>query len=272
MRHLSAIVAMLVAAPLAAQSIDLPPRPANAPGATAILAEIGELPLKEREARIIAEVTRGNVPSWNRRWVPVEVRRRLGSSTVKVIFWVLPDYLAIGSDEDWFLAPLSPQAATRLGDLIGTSLPTPLMVDAIWKNATARIDPDSITPSPAMVTVPVFIEHQGMVQARRTAAGITTGTFVAGHKKDVVLTPRLDSLPGRVAIYGWHRPDSIPIQPLYTGHNNDHVDYSHGIRLVRNIVSLDGMEHELTAVLRDPMLAQLLSVEGPLREGRYPWQ
>lgn len=272
MRYLSAIVATLVAAPLTAQSIDLPPRSANAPGATAILAGISELPLAERESRIIAEVTRGNVPSWNRRWVPVEMRRRLGSSTVKVTFWVLPDYLAIGSDDDWFLAPLSPQAATRLGDLIGASLPTPLMVDAIWRSATVRIDPDSIPPSETMVTVPVFVEHQEMIQARRNAAGITPGTFVAGHKKDVVITPRLDSLPGRVAIYGWHRPDSIPIQPLHTGHGNGHVDYSHGIRLVRNVVSLDGMEHELSAVLRDPMLAQLLSVEGPLREGRYPWQ
>lgn len=265
------LLTLFALAPLGAQSIDLPPRPADAPGGTALIAAITDLPIDERERRIIAAITRGNVPSWNRRWIPIEVRRQLASSTVRITFWTLPDYLAVGSDDDWFLVPLSPQAATRIGELIGASLPTPVMVDAIWK-AAVKLGADSIAPSAAMVTVPVFAEHNRLVVARRNAANATLGALVAGHKKDLVLTPRLDTLPGRVAIYGWHRSDGTPIQPLHLGHGSGHVDYSHGVRMVRDRVMLDGVEHDLANVLRDPLLSRLLSDEGPMREGRYPRQ
>ncbi len=40
------------------------------------------------------------------------------------------------------------------------------------------------------------------------------GKLIAGHKKDVVITNRLLTMPKRVAIYGWHRPNGSPIQPL----------------------------------------------------------
>ncbi len=268
MKFLSPLLMLSLTTSLAAQSIDLPPRPADAATGSELVAAINDLSMEERERRIIAEFTRGNVPSWNRRWIPVEMRRRLGSSDVVVTFWTLGNYVAVGSDEDWFLTPLSPHAATRIGELVGASLPTPLMVDAIWK-AARKLQADSIVPSAAMVTVPVFARHNRLVQQRLRDLDISPGVLLAGHKKDVVLTPRLDSLPGRVAIYGWHRPDGTIIQPLYLGHGSGHVDYSHGIRLVRDRVNLDGMDHDLAAVLRDPMLSRLLLNEGPMREGRY---
>src|SRR5690606_9057358 len=104
-----------------------------------------------------------------------------------------------------------------------------------------------------------------MVPARRAANPAPMGSLVAGHKKDVVVTPRLDSLPGRVAIYGWQRPDGSNIQPLNTSHTSEHVDYSHGIRFILDTVVIDGTPHELRMLLRDPLLAALLSDEGPIR-------
>ena len=95
------------------------------------------------------------------------------------------------------------------------------------------------------------------------------GALVAGHKKDVVLTALLGSRPGKVAIYGWHRLDGKPIQPLYTGHTDRWVDYSHGIRLVSRAVLIDGEERDMAEVLRDTALAGILSDEGVIMQARY---
>ena len=187
-----------------------------------------------------------------------------------VVFWALPDYLAVGSTSDHFRMPLSPQTAQRIADRTGTSLPTPLMVDAIWAAAAVRLGPDSIPPTPEMTTVPVFERHEVRIRARRGVHDDhPMGSLVAGHKKDIVLTARLDGLDGHVAIYGWHKPDGRPIQPVYTGHTDRWVDYSHGVRLVARRLLIDGVEHDLLEVLRDPQLAWLLSDEGVIERARY---
>ena len=57
--------------------------------------------------------------------------------------------------------------------------------------------------------------------------------------------------PGKVAIYGWHKPDGKPIQPLYTGHTASWVDYSHGIRLVSRRMTVNGEAKTIDEVLAD---------------------
>ena len=253
-----------------AQVLSLPVRAADAMGGTAFATEVAALDLRAREERIYAEVSRGNVPAWLRQLVRVETTVTAHGAQHQVAFTVTPDYLAVGSDHDYFLMPMSPHLAQRIADLTGTSLPTPLMVDAIWTNARVRLGPDSIAPSAAMITVPVFADHNRMVRARRDADPRPPGSLVAGHKKDVVLSARLDTLPNRVAIYGWHKPDGDPIQPLNTWHTTVHVDYSHGVRLVHGVVWINGVEHAMRDVLRDTALAVLLSPEeGVIRKARY---
>lgn len=260
----------VIASPSGAQTLALPARPADAPTGSAVAQRVRDLPREVREERLIGEYRRGNIPSWLRTLVPVTMTRRIAGREVTVTFHTTPDYLAVGSDDDWFLTPLTPAAAQRLADLTGMSLPTPAMVDAIWHSAAARLGPDSIAPSPAMITVPVFVRHDALVRLRRIADPAPLGGLVAGHKKDVVLTARLDSLTDRVAIYGWHRPDGRPIQPLYTGHGAGYADYSHGIRLVARQVLVDDQPHDLLDVLRDPVLAAALSDEGAMQRARYP--
>lgn len=87
--------------------------------------------------------------------------------------------------------------------------------------------------------------------------------LIAGIKKDVVLSGKLtrDAKPGREAIYGWHKLDGKPIQPLYTGHINWWVDYSHGIRLVYRTIWVNGNAMDYTAVFKDPSLQKLLCDE-----------
>jgi hypothetical protein len=45
-------------------------------------------------------------------------------------------------------------------------------------------------------------------------------------------------------------------------HASWYVDYSHGIRLVRQAVKVDGQPSTVAAVLKDPLLHPLLSDEG----------
>ena len=64
-----------------------------------------------------------------------------------------------------------------------------------------------------------------------------------------------------MAIYGWHYPEGKPIQPLYVGHVDWYVDYSHGIRLMSRQMLIDGQLRDVNDVLRDKLLSPLLSNE-----------
>jgi hypothetical protein len=286
------------------RAAELPPRPADAPTGSAVAARVAALDRAAREAAVVAEVRRGNVPAFWRRFVEVPVSlpetflplldseggaslpplRSLGAdeaapsdpklrtnSRTNALFWVAPDYLAVGSDDDYLLMPLTPATAQLVADDVGCVLPTRKMVDAIYRTAPLKLEPSPIPPSAAMTTMPVFARHNATVREQRVAALAVhpPGTLVAGHKKDVVITPRLATSPGKVAIYGWHRPDGTAIQPLYLGHTADWVDYSHGVRLVRRTMTVDDRPTTIDAVLADPKLCALLSDEGPVAHPRY---
>ena len=71
-------------------------------------------------------------------------------------------------------------------------------------------------------------------------------------------------------IYGWHRLDGHPIQPLTNVHIDTYVDYSHGVRLVNSEIIVDGVPMEMAEVLRDSMLYRLISDEdGVMGRTRY---
>lgn len=249
---------------LPAQTLDLPPRSPTASKGSDFARSIRDLPLKEREAAILAEVFQGNVPRSLRTLVPVVV----SAGPNQVTYQVTPDYLAVGSSDDFFLTPLSPETAQAIADRLGCLLPTPKMVDDIYAASTVKLTPLPIPPSPAMTTVPVFLKHHDMVQEQRK--GQPSGVLAGGHKKDVVIANQVFASPGKVAIYGWHKADGRPIQPLYTGHTSAWVDYSHGIRLVSRRMLVNGQPRNADLVLADPELAPLLNRDGVMRRTRYP--
>ncbi len=257
------VLMLLLGSSLGAQSLDLPPRQSTAPKGTAFAHSIAALPLIEREKKILAEVKAGNVPPFLRTLVPVSVSAR----GVKATYFVAPDYLAIGADDDFFVTPLTPFTAQTIADRLDCVLPTPKMVDDIYATATVKLTPAPIPPSPAMTTVAVFLRHNEMVRAERGEKPL--GALVAGHKKDVVIANKVFATRGKVAIYGWHKSVGKPIQPLYTGHTASWVDYSHGIRLVSRRMKVDGVATTIEKVLADPERAALLSNEGVMVKARY---
>ncbi|MGC8741892.1 MAG: hypothetical protein ACP5UB_10600 [Candidatus Sumerlaeaceae bacterium] len=242
----------------------LPPRPAHALGGKALAAQFALLSLEERERQIYREVAQGNVPNFLRWLAPVEREVWADGAKSTVRFAVTPDYLAVGSDEDFLRIPATPHLAQWICDRTDCSLPTRTMVDAICNAAAWRALPRPLPPSPEMVTVETFFRHQLMIEEQRTQAECALGLLVSGVKKDIVLTPQLwqRSSPPRVAIYGWHLPVGTAIQPLSLVHKATYADYSHGIRLVANDVLVDGKLHRLSALLQNPTLAPLLSDEG----------
>src|SRR5207253_1071838 len=79
-----------------------------------------------------------------------------------------------------------------------------------------------------------FVQNNDLIQSqlKELTPNAQLGALIAGIKKDVVITNRLGEKPNHVAIYGWHKLDGDPIQPLTIVHISPYVDYSHGIRLV----------------------------------------
>ncbi len=247
-----------------AATLPLPPRTKSAPPASALLTKVAALPLTAREEVLVTEILAGNVPGFLRTLHPVKITTVGQNRTNTLVLQVTPDYLAVGSDADYCLVPLTPRSARRIADATRCVLPTSRMVDAIYEAADLKLAPCPIPPDAQMTTVAVFSNHNATVRAQRASelARHPPGSLIAGHKKDVVRSARLASAPGKVAIYGWHQTNGVPIQPLYLGHTADWVDYSHGVRLVLNEADLNGAKCRITEILADPELAGMISNEG----------
>lgn len=220
-------------------TLDLPPRPDDAPGGTAVARELRGLELEEREARIYAEVARGNVPEWLRPLHRVEVKTEVDGRERQITFWATPDYLSIGSDDDYFYVPLSPRTARRIAELAGASLPAPWMVDAIWSAARSRLVPIRIRPGEEMWGMRYFERHSRLIRAQAQQHRARPGRLIAGHKLDVVLPPPALADSADAALYGWHQTDGTPLQPLHPVDPRSRPHFSMGVRLVRGPVNGD---------------------------------
>jgi hypothetical protein len=179
---------------------------------------------------------------------------------------VAPDYLAVGDGASAVRMPMSPVTAQRIADATGCVLPPATMVDQIHRAADVRLNPRPMSDGSyanwekRMMTSEFYAEHDRLVDER---LGAREG-LVSGHKKDVVVSNRLDANPGRVAIYGWHQSSGKPIQGLSTVHENSYADYSHGVRLVAGTMTVDGVEIHAD-VMSDPVsrLARTRGRSGP---------
>lgn len=269
--------------------VAFPPRARDATTGSAFIAHVSKLTPAEREQAIVREILAGNVPDHLRRFkpvvpiAPIEVRSTDDYNTPRPpdygIVFVLPDYLSIGSNEDFVRMPMTPMSAQVIADKLGCALMTPKLSDVVYQQAELKLEPKPLTKdreAPA-----TFLEHHRIIEQQR--AGKPAGLLIAGIKKDVVITNRLKEKPNKVAIYGWHKLDSKPIQPLTIVHKDTYVDYSHGVRLVAGTmlverpkgqfvgagaIASETFERAVSDVLRDPTMCKLISDEGVI-EWKY---
>ena len=239
----------------------IPPRRKDALSGSAFIEKIKSMPLDAREAAIYQEVAQGNVPDFYRKPAVVTTIAQDASGASKTVeLSVAPDFVAIGTDDDFVRMPMLPGTAQRIATLFGASLPTRKISDLIHENSVVKLEPVTMNPDASMTTVPVFYEHNGKIEEARMAAGQPLHSLIAGHKKDIVITNRLTE-PDRLFIYGWHYKDGTPIQPLSGAHDMKYVDYSHGVRLVNKEIMVDGVLTNIKSVLQDAGQYKLLSDE-----------
>lgn len=243
----------------------IPPRSSSALGGSEFASTIAGLDGEVREAAILREVTVGNVPPFQRQLVPVKLDASApGGAASSAVICVMPDYLAIGSDEDYFLVPMRLGTALSIARRFGFLLPTRRMVDAIYAQSPLHLQPQPLPAGDTMRSTAYYAQHNQLVREQRAGSGVPLGTLTAGDKKDLVLSNRLWAMPDRVAIYGWHLPAGRPIQPLSTVHGWHYADYSHGVRLVSSTVYVDGSALRIEDLLSQARYATLLSDEGPI--------
>jgi hypothetical protein len=251
---------------VAALTERIPPRPPQAPTGSQFAEYISKMDPQERERAILSEILEGNLPTFLRKLIAVELKHVLANGgTLTATIFVMPDYLAIGSDRDFLRIPMNLYTATTIIARFGFVLPTKKMVDAIYDQSSYHFKPQPMTPGPQMRSTEYYRIHNEMIEEQSQALGIPLGELVSGHKKDVVITNLLANRPERIAIYGWHRSKGDPIQPLSTVHDARYADYSHGIRLVSDMAILNGRLRSIYGILQDPLLAKIFSDEGPIR-------
>jgi len=199
-----------------------------------------ERPGSERDEAILQAVKEGR---FEQRWSKL----RIGSLELEV-----------GTDAlrvDGFRVPVSARLQQWIADELDCVLPTVRISDAIWEQAVNRLKVRTQTPDAQMAFTSRARRHSdGLDQELAGRPGLAT----AG--KDWVLDPVLWQRPGRAANYGWRSPAGHLTQPLQTGHNLDHTDYSQFCRLVRRKASLNGEPVDLAEVYTDLGLHKLLSL------------
>ena len=253
-------------------ALQIPPRGPEAEGGEAFMARIADLDLPNREAEIYKALSSGNMPTFLRQLVTLTANvPDTHGFNHHLEFQVMPDYLAVGSDTDYCRIPMNPHTAQHLATLFHASLITAQVSDQIYANASIRLAPFYYAPvGRENESVTKFIEHNAHIEMQKDSIGGQDGALIAGIKKDVILSNRMAGHPDKVVIYGWHKPNGLPIQPVYSGHADWYVDYSHGIRLMNNYVLVDGKPAWLSDLLTDPVSYCLFSNEGsPVEDPAY---
>jgi len=214
---------------------------------------------RQRDSFAVKEILAGNIPSFLLKLIPINVTAKdtITGKVNRATYYVMPDYLSVGTNQNWARTPLTPIAAQLIADSLQCFLPTRKMVNDIYTNAAIKL-----SPVPMYIhrdsTVTMWQHHLIIEGQRKQKKGL-----IAGIKKDVVISDLLtrSAKTNRVAIYGWHLPDGKPIQPLYTGHVNWYADYSHGIRLIYRKIKVNGNWMDYTKVMENPVIRNLITDE-----------
>lgn len=218
----------------------------------------------QREQAVLNAILAGDIPNFLRKLVPVKLEAEADGRSMTATIFVMPEYLAIGSNDDFLRIPMNLETATAVAVRFGFILPTKKIVNAIYSQSRFHFTPHPMMPGAQMRSTEYYWTHNRFIEQEAQSNGVPLGALVSGDKKDIVMTNLLRKQPGRIAIYGWHRLTGVPIQPISTVHGACYEDYSHGVRLISNVALVDGRLRPVAEMLRDPVFANVLSDEGPI--------
>jgi hypothetical protein len=119
----------------------IPPRPNRALTGSQFAEYVSKMDPQQREQAILSEILQGNLPSFLRKLVPVELKHLDHGRTLRATVFVMPDYLAIGSDKDFLRIPMNLYTATAIVARFGFVLPTKKIVDAIYNQSSYHFNP-----------------------------------------------------------------------------------------------------------------------------------
>lgn len=266
------LLLLMLAGCRAVRKMQWPENPGNYTG-SGFYRDAAAMGWESRDSLAQDRILSGHIPAFLRSFVPVSLSctDSLTGKRITATCYVAPDYLSVGTAEDWARICITPHTAQRIADSLDCFLPTRKLVDAIWLQAVVK--PEPVPMYAYRDSTPTMWQHHLIIEGQRKGS---TG-LIAGIKKDVILSSRITAEEikradgkQRLAIYGWHRPDGKPIQPLYTGHIWWWVDYSQGIRLVWRKLKVGNKWMDYTSMLQDPVLSRLLCDEITCTYTRYP--
>lgn len=260
----------------------IPPRPSNAPGGSTFMDAVnfGNMNNKENQRRmeiaILAEIERGNIPSFSRPENMKTVTMQ-GADGTRVSYRTSPDYLAVGSDSDYVRVPMTPLLAQELSRRFGWGLPTRTMTRQTYSQAdiqlpgigllTGKEGSEQLTEQRNQMQGNAFIlRHSSAIDNQLGAQGkqkLRNGeVLVAGSKKDVIISRYAIEHPGKLDFDGLYI-DGKPIQQN-PAHEDTYRDYSHGFRPVDRTISIaypDGnvVQMDYYKALQDPKIAKILN-------------
>jgi hypothetical protein len=169
---------------------NIPKRPRDAIRGIQFAQETIGMSGREQQMRVLDELLRGNVPGFLRKLKPVHLSHRSPhGEMITALIWVKPDYLAIGSDEDFLRIPLSYPSAVAAAQAFDCILPTRKMVDAVYDQATCHLKPDPLPSGPKMRSSEYYLKHREMIRAQRKAAGCTLGELSCRVIRKMLFSP-----------------------------------------------------------------------------------
>lgn len=216
------------------------PRPSMEP--TAIPSLAGVTSAAARDRLFEAALLNNGVAPHLFDWVPVE----LTHGPLRATVYVSPDWVGFGSAAALFRVPLKARAAWRVAQRYGCVLPTQRIVEAIHAQGDVHV-PFTAERTWAqqhhvdMDTFAVWQEFNDDIERERAGR---VGLVTDAAKDVVVGAMQRRAWPTKVCIFGaWESaaPTAAPVQSLSTVHVVGYGDYSQLFRLVRDVVTVQGV-------------------------------
>ena len=232
--------------------------PAPTLGCSALLPTLPNEIGPAREDRLFELYMAGQCPLWLRQWKEIVVE----AEGLKGSFFVLPDFLCLGTDTDYLYTPMGALNAERiLEQRFNAVLPTERMVDLIYAASKRQAaQPWGPPYDDSMMNTSRWPAQSAKVIGMQRARGVTTGQLVEGHCKNVIVSDKAMAKHGvHLGFYGWFLNNGEPIQQDSLEHGALYCDYSHGVRGVLSTVVVEDQTMKLADALKDERAHVLFS-------------